>query len=209
VKGIRGATIVGLAAAAGLLSVAALKLLPIPFAWIDLFWCVPLVAASVAATRPWLKMAGVLAVTLCVTGSAGEVLLAKRLPPEIKRSQVPAHSEPDPVMGWRLASPRVSRNIMTSGGQTVYDVHYTVADGRRLAPPQADGPPLGCVAFVADSFTFGVGVKDEEAFPYRVGVLTNGRYRIVNLAVPGYGIEQVVASLARPVRETVAVRRTT
>jgi len=184
---------------AAVISVAALKLLPVPFAWIGLLWCGVLVAGSVAAASPSLKALGVAGATVCLTSAVAEVVLASRLPPELTRFQVPRLSQPDPALGWRLVSPLASRNTVLAGERTVYDVVYTVESGRRVAPPDDGRPVPGCAVFLADSFTFGIGVHDWEAYPYRVGMLAGGRVRAVNLAVPGYGVEQVVASLEQGV----------
>jgi hypothetical protein len=43
--------------------------------------------------------------------------------------------------------------------------------------------------------TFGEGVRDNETYPYLVGLNTKGRYAIRNLAFSGYGPHQMLASL--------------
>lgn len=54
----------------------------------------------------------------------------------------------------------------------------------------------GCfrVAFYGDSFTFGIGVGDEDTFPYRLGQSPN--LEVLNLGVSGYGTVQELALMS-------------
>lgn len=81
------------------------------------------------------------------------------------------------------------------GGALVYDVVYGIdANGLRRAPPGRDGS-RSCVLFFGDSVTFGEGVGDEQAMPYRVGVRSDGRHRVLNYGFHGYGPHQMLARL--------------
>ena len=81
----------------------------------------------------------------------------------------------------------------------VYDVVYSIGqDGLRVAPPHHQDA-TGCVLFFGDSLTFGEGVGDEQTMPYRVGVKSNGRYRVYNFAFHGYGPHQMLAQLEQGV----------
>ena len=52
-----------------------------------------------------------------------------------------------------------------------------------------------CIWIYGDSFAFGYGLNDEHTLPYRLGVLSEKRYRIHNLAFGGYGPHHMLASL--------------
>jgi hypothetical protein len=81
------------------------------------------------------------------------------------------------------------------GDVLVYDVVYGIdAIGLRRAPPARDGS-RSCVLFFGGSVTFGEGVADEQAMPYRVGVRSGGRHRVLNYAFHGYGPHQMLARL--------------
>ena len=69
-------------------------------------------------------------------------------------------------------------------------------NGRRV--PAKTASPLdlqGTIVFVGDSTTFGWGVEAAAAFPEIVGAAL--RHRVVNLGVPGYGVDQSVTLLER------------
>jgi hypothetical protein len=51
--------------------------------------------------------------------------------------------------------------------------------------------------FFVDSFVFGDGVADRETLPYKVGLKTGGRFRIVNFGYSGYGAEHMLAIVER------------
>jgi hypothetical protein len=79
--------------------------------------------------------------------------------------------------------------------RVVFDVAYTIDDaGRRVVPAgQADrpGPP---VLFFGCSFTFGVGVNDDDTMPNQFA-LAAPQHPVVNCAIGGYGPQQMLALL--------------
>ena len=70
------------------------------------------------------------------------------------------------------------------------------ADGFRVGRTQLRPEPAagGTVAFVGDSVTFGVGVKDESTFA-ALFAAAHADLRVVNAAVIGYGLEDYVVAL--------------
>jgi hypothetical protein len=179
--------------AAALLSGAALKLLPVPFAWIGCAWAAAgFVLAAAARRGP--RVALVISSCGALAVGVAECILALWSPPPVERSIEPHYAREDSLLGWRPAPGHVSRATAVVRGDTIFDVTYTTdSAGRRLPPPEGAGEPAGCALFFTDSFTFGEGVRDEEAYPYRVGVRTGGRYRVVKYAAPGYGAEHLLA----------------
>lgn len=104
--------------------------------------------------------------------------------------------QPHPLFGYGPARDRAARARKFHGDTLIYDVVYTIdANGQRIAPPYRGGRGAPCLAFFGDSLTFGEGVQDGEAMPYRVGLRSGGRYRIVNFAFHGYGPHQMLAAL--------------
>jgi hypothetical protein len=178
-------------------SVALLKWAPLPFACIAFMW-----GAAAFAAIPWmpgwvhtpLSTLGAIAVAL---GTA-EAWFAYSLPHEVNRELSPALNQVDRVLGWAPKPSQVVHAKATVDGRTLYDVRYSIdATRHRIGPPDRGEGVRGCVYFFADSFTFGEGVDDSESLPYQLGVLTQGRYRIINFSAPGYGAEHMLASLER------------
>jgi hypothetical protein len=80
----------------------------------------------------------------------------------------------------------------------IFDVTYSIdAQGRRISPPDRGDRADGCVLFFVDSFVFGDGVSDHQTIPYQLGLKTDGRFHIVNLATSGYGAEHMLAIIER------------
>ena len=186
-----------IAVLAGIASLATLKFLPAPFVWIAGIWTIGGIIALILAPRTVWKFGALLATAVVVAvGLAETFLWIRPIEGKPKREATPRYNEPDSVLGWRLKAGVVSRELERSRGKLLYSVTYTMdAAGHRLAP-RDDGPRAqGCVLFFVCSYTFGQGVEDTEAMPYRVGVRGAGRYRIVNFGAPGYGAEHMMAAL--------------
>lgn len=107
----------------------------------------------------------------------------------------PELSDPHEILGYApLPARRVSCG-MKHRGEAVYDATYTLDNaGWRILPPHSS-EARGCALFFGGSFTFGQGVDDEEAMPYRVGVESGGGYQIYNFGFKGYGPHQMLAAL--------------
>ncbi|MBE7504064.1 MAG: hypothetical protein HS113_28010 [Verrucomicrobiales bacterium] len=90
----------------------------------------------------------------------------------------------DPVLGWRLTPAWTGRHQHYD-----FDVHYTIkTDGFRFDPAQPKDRRGRLIAVVGDSFTFGLGVEDDQTF---VSLLNrDGTNTFVNLSVPGFSTDQ-------------------
>ena len=181
-----------------ILSILLYKFAPAPYVWIGGLWAVfGFIAASRVTAKHqtiWLIFASV-----CIAVSASEYLIGVfLLPPSFNiRADVP-HLQADEDLGWRNVPDVTAHVTKQIAGTTIYSVQYTIdGAGHRISPPDRGQGVQGCAVFFANSFVFGEGVNDEEAFPYRVGVRTAGRFRIVNLGVGGYGPHHMLAELER------------
>jgi hypothetical protein len=103
----------------------------------------------------------------------------------------------DSLLGYRAAAgAHVRARRVRQDSILLYDVTYdTDSSGLRVAPPAASNPGGECVLFFGGSFTFGEGVENQQTMPYRVGVLSGGRYRTVNFGLHGYGPHHMLALL--------------
>lgn len=87
--------------------------------------------------------------------------------------------------------------------RAVYEVTYGYDTHALRTPPPVVTPPRGSVLCFGCSFTFGEGVEDTEAYPYRVGVRTGGKYQVLNFGFHGYGPHQMLARLQAGLVEPV------
>ncbi len=92
----------------------------------------------------------------------------------------------DPRLGWRL----------TPGWQGThrhadYEVQYAITAAGLRADPDVGAAPTDLV--IGDSFTFGLGVADDETFVSHLNRAAGGRF--LNAAVPGYATDQALLLL--------------
>jgi hypothetical protein len=102
----------------------------------------------------------------------------------------------DALLGKRPEPDVAVRATKRFGDEIAYDVVYTIGPNRlRVGPPDRGAAAEGCVLFFGCSYTYGEGVGDSEPMAYRVGVLSDGRYRTYNFGFHGYGPHQMLAWL--------------
>lgn len=98
--------------------------------------------------------------------------------------------EPDATLAFRLKA--------NFAGRYPWTPVRTDEDGFRT--PAVDAPSSRrAILFVGDSVTFGFSVLAEEAYPYRFGERIGRPGDVVNAAVPGYNLEQVIGTIRRVV----------
>jgi hypothetical protein len=100
--------------------------------------------------------------------------------------------EHHPVLGWYSQKNKTA--VLESPNFPEVDVHTNSA-GFRGAREYSPEKPKGVIRIAAlgDSFVFGFGVQDAETFP---ALLESGdqNREVLNLGVPGYGIDQIYLS---------------
>ena len=97
----------------------------------------------------------------------------------------------DDAIGWRFAPDAVVDDPSP-------DFHVTYrcnsAGFRAVQPRPSDDDALKIV-FLGDSFAFGVGVEEEQTFVERIAE-ARGDVRVVNLGMPGFGVDQMKCALS-------------
>lgn len=191
-------SIYSVAAVAGAtgVSAVALKFLPSPFCWIGFAWAAAGFAIALWSPR-WIRYPVAIASLVPLAFALGELVLAIKIP-DVDREVLPQMYRDDPLLGWKLKPSQVSRATARIGREIIYDVSYSIdAAGHRISPPDRGDRIEGCLFFFTDSFVLGEGVGDHETYPYRVGVKTLRRFRVVNFGAGGYGAEHMLAAIER------------
>ena len=80
-------------------------------------------------------------------------------------------------------------------GRTIYDVIYTIGPDHFRVVAEATENPEACVLLFGDSFTFGIGVSDDETYAAQIVIKSRGRVAAKNFAVGGWGPHQFLAGL--------------
>lgn len=159
---------------------------------------VGLVLCALGAARPGATVRRVLCINLFVVlaiFAAAEVVLSFDPVARSEGSHLDGYTIPDERLGYAPAKGHETTFRRLADEVLVYDVVYSIdANGLRKAPPHRPDADE-CILFFGGSFTFGEGLLDEETLPYRVGIETDGAYRIHNFGFHGYGPHQMLAAL--------------
>jgi hypothetical protein len=113
----------------------------------------------------------------------------------------------DPVLGFRLGSGAIARQIGFYGRQQEFNVTYVIDQlGRRETPVASKDERHEFLLFFGDSNTFGEGVPQHATLPYWAGKFAQD-YEPYNYGVPGWGPAQMLdllktRDLRREVRQT-------
>jgi hypothetical protein len=95
----------------------------------------------------------------------------------------------DPLLGW-VPKPNLVDYVHPAlmGGRSPISTNSAGMRGRREFPREK---PAGVerLVIVGDSFTFGIGERDDDVWPARLAALLDG-WEVLNLGVYGYGTDQ-------------------
>lgn len=80
-------------------------------------------------------------------------------------------------------------------GQLVYQNQFHLNTCGHRFNPKSNSRSTRAALFFGDSFSFGLGVNDDELYSSRFEEASHGSYRAINLAFQGYAINQVVRQL--------------
>ncbi|HEY3176107.1 MAG TPA: SGNH/GDSL hydrolase family protein [Candidatus Polarisedimenticolia bacterium] len=133
---------------------------------------------------------------LIALASAAATLLAAEIALRLLSPQALLHDPdaftPDPLLGARL-KPGFTDLVVTTEFSSRWRIN---ADGYRGPVAGSDGVPALRIAALGDSFTFGYGVEEDQAWPrilergLNAGRPADRRVEVVNLGVGGYGTWQ-------------------
>jgi hypothetical protein len=201
-------SLIGLSVLGLIGSAILLKFAPVPFLWSFVLW------GLVFVTLAYVSKGANLRAVFCNLAIIGLFLAVAELyfwraqakPSEHGSDEVSYRMEGGindgyrdlnhPILGYAAKKGVIADAQKYRGDELVYDVVYTIDDnGLRRSAPVDPSNLRGCIFFFGGSFTIGEGVEDHESMPYRVGVLTEGQYRIFNFGFHGYGPHQMLSAL--------------
>jgi len=189
-----------------------LKFIPRPFLWLFPAWILVCLFTLATLRQHGLRavlfnLAVVLAALAIFEAYARHVI---RLREQSRVTYDRDYWAEDSVLGVVPKKDIVARAKKTHRDETIYDVAYTIGpDGLRISPPDNGPRSKGCAIFFGCSLTFGEGLRDDQAMPFRVGVISKGDYRIYNFGFHGYGPHHMLAAIEQGiVEQTVQCRPT-
>jgi hypothetical protein len=103
---------------------------------------------------------------------------------------------PDEAAGYRLRS---NASVSYRSSEASVTFHTEGTAGMRVVPEPAGGTPDSTMLVLGDSFTFGMNVQDDQAFPARLQERLNAagpEWRVLNAGVFGYGTDNQAAWLS-------------
>lgn len=96
----------------------------------------------------------------------------------------------DSTLGWVLIPSKTVTN-----GKVTYTTNSSGFRSREVDPSKDH------ILVIGDSVAFGAGVNDDETFSYYLGHEFD-RYQVLNLAVPGYSLDQYYLTLKKHISKT-------
>ncbi len=145
-------------------------------------------------SRTWLWRLGAVAVSLAAVLAVCEVLV-RIFWGGAQGGYPPGLFIADDAVGFRLAP-----NFRARHATAEYDIEIRTSSRGYRSPETADKPPgAQRILALGDSFAFGHGVPEEEAYPAALQRVLRERGRdveVVNAGVPGYGTANACALLA-------------
>lgn len=85
-------------------------------------------------------------------------------------------------------------HMLAKFGESLFDVSYTVSDGKRLLPPQTAKAENDLLLFGC-SFTFGHSLNDEQTWPWQLSHLLGPGWKMENYSMIGFGAGQMLCLL--------------
>ena len=150
----------------------------------------------------WASNAALLVVTtvafvLLMEGFFAELRARTAKPDVYEGDHVTIGHAPDPRLGDKPKPSTRTSHAHKVGGETAFDVHYTIDEHSRRVTPQSDlADRTQFLLFFGCSFTFGLGVEDDQTLPFYAAEEAP-RYHAYNYAFAGYGTQQMLMQLRR------------
>ena len=133
----------------------------------------------------------------CLIGLGAAELVLRSRDGRIRKSDQwdPGLAMYDPELSWTLTPNWSGRHRNCD-----FDVRYAInSRGFRQDHVLREPKAVKRVAVVGDSFTFGLGVKDDETFVHLLNDRFQGSMEFINCAVPGYSTDQEALLIERKV----------
>lgn len=83
-------------------------------------------------------------------------------------------------------------------------VYYTIDEtGFRVLPHVCSDSSLNSIVIFGDSFTFGVGLEDDEVMLYILQNSVRNKYKVYNFSVEGYGPHQMLSFIENRIIDSI------
>ena len=169
----------------------------VPFVWIGLIWFVVFIWLLLNSLKSsfikfvWLNLA---VVVLTLTAYESYLAFAVQRPSFVGPRE--KHTETNEFLGYKPINNHRHTATKMLGDQIVYEATYTHDEhGLRESPPCDGENAVGDVLFFGGSFTYGMGVNDNQTMPFQVGLMTERQFCIHNFGLQGYGPHQMLSAL--------------
>ena len=106
----------------------------------------------------------------------------------------PKMSAPDEKLGYHMVKNLreiLAIKVMDKNKLVYLATYHLNKDGWRVTPEAPKAKKA--IACFGDSFTFGLGLNDEESYPYKLGKTLGSNYKVLNFGIGGWGPHQALA----------------
>ncbi len=194
-----------------------LKFSSTPYSWIFFGWAIIFLLTAIDSKKSITKVVLLNVSIIFMTIGSFEVYLwidkdnkIKNRPkrtfqsPNGEEFHVDSYKSQHDFLGYAPLKNITGSVIKRYRDELIYNAVFTTdSNGLRISPPYKPQNNMECLLFFGGSFTFGEGVNDDETLPYVTGIETNGKYRIYNFGVNGYGTHQMLSALEHQIVENI------
>lgn len=181
-----------------IISVCILKYFPVPYIWVGLLWVILFGFFFIKTTQetPRAIYFNLAILTLLLTGAESYFWMTSTSRNTIQEGEYFSHKlfMKDDILGY-APPPNINnaQGKLVQDGTLIYDMHFSTDEkGQRKAYKIPDAKES--ILFFGCSFTFGIGIQDNETLPYQTGFKVSD-LNTYNFAYGGYGPQQMLSAL--------------
>ncbi len=189
------------------LSLSFLKFLSTPYFWIGLLWSMLFMVFFIKEKREGLEaiFLNVAIITFLLTGIEFYFWAPFSKQPIYEGNFWTTYNR-DKLLGYK--GPINKEKIvgkLRNGKDTIYEMTFsTDENGYRKSYPK-NSKINQAIIFYGCSFTFGIGLNDDQTLSYQTGLRTKNKFNTYNFSYGGYGPHQMLASLQNSLDKKVII----
>jgi hypothetical protein len=143
-------------------------------------------------------------IILLIAATEKYLVLTKKKPKAEKIIDSPGWAVKSDTLGYRPERNFKDHSKAYSGNTLLYDVHYTTDEhGLRKTPPISADSLTKSAVFFGCSFTFGIGINDNDVMPNIVQKLVQNKYKVYNFGYGGYGTHQMLTLIEKNMVDSI------
>lgn len=118
-------------------------------------------------------------------------------------NNTPGFYQPSKYLGFKPTANFQSDAYEKIGDTLIFKVRYTIGENGLRITPECQNEKASSIVFFGCSFTFGLGLEDNQSLPYIIGSKVRDSYKAYNFGFSGYGTQQMLSALENNLTDSV------